>query len=217
MKTHADPTWPIAFRSIFFRSIIYTSVIGLIAQGAYWEAQHLPGERFSELGFVELTQTCILITACLILVYTRHVLHIWPNLTLLLLAFVATSLMREKDAFLDHYVAQHTWKVLVSLIGIPSVTWVAIQRRHFPAEFARYSNTLSLGLFSAGVLATYVFSRLCGRQGFWQNVVQENYVRDAKDMAEEVIELLGYSIILIAMVELLVLVRRIYRSRQAST
>ncbi|RZU99406.1 hypothetical protein [Spiribacter vilamensis] len=212
MNTHLDATWAITFRTLFFRAIIYVLVIGAIAQGAYWEAQYLPEVRFSELGFTELTQTCVLITSCLLLVYIRQVLQIWPNLTLLLLAFVAASLVREQDAFLDHYVATHTWKILVSLIVIPSITWVVIQRRRFLAEFARYSNTLSLGLFTAGILVTYAFSRLFGRQVFWRAVMQEGYMRDVKDMAEEVIELLGYSIILIAIVELLLLARRIYRS-----
>ncbi|WP_309656649.1 hypothetical protein [Vreelandella vilamensis] len=137
-------------------------------------------------------------------------------MTLLLLAFIAASLVREQDRFLDTYVAENTWKVLVALNVIPSITWVVIQRRHFLAELARYSNTLSLGLFTAGVLTTYIFSRLFGRQAFWQTVMQEHYMRDVKDMAEEVVELLGYSMILIAMVELVLLARRIYRARQAS-
>lgn len=217
MKTHLAPTWPIAFRSLFVRAFIYTLLIGFIAQGAYWEAKYLPSVRFSELGFTEFTQTFILATACLLLIYARHVLRVWPNVTLLLLAFIAASLVREQDYFLDNYVARHTWKVLVALIVIPSITWVVIQRRHFLAEFAHYSNTLSLGLFTAGVLTTYIFSRLFGRQIFWQAVMQENYMRDVKSMAEEVVELLGYSIILIAMVELVLLARRIYQARQASS
>ncbi|MCL7929493.1 hypothetical protein [Halomonas llamarensis] len=217
MKTHTEPTWQIAFRSLFVRTVIYTLLIGLIAQGAYWEAKYLPAVRFSELGFTEFMQTLVLATACLLLVYARHVLRVWPNVTLLLLAFIAASLVREQDHFLDAYVAEHTWKILVTLIVIPSITWAVIQRRHFLAEFSHYSNTLSLGLFTAGVLTTYIFSRLFGRQAFWQTVMQEHYTRDVKDMAEEVVELLGYSMILIAMVELVLLARRIYRTRLAST
>ena len=72
------------------------------------------------------------------------------------------------------------------------------------------------GLFVAGMLTTYIFSRLYGRQVFWQTVMQENYMRDVKSMAEEVIELLGYAMILIALVELMLLARRLYHARQVS-
>tara|TARA_B100000745_G_scaffold118686_1_gene76727 strand:+ start:681 stop:824 length:144 start_codon:yes stop_codon:yes gene_type:complete len=45
-------------------------------------------------------------------------------------------------------------------------------------------------------------------------VLQEHYIRDFKDIAEEAIELLGYSLILFATIELLFLARRIHRARQ---
>ncbi|BBI72612.2 hypothetical protein HAALTHF_22730n [Vreelandella aquamarina] len=88
------------------------------------------------------------------------------------------------------------------------------QRQRFLEEFRHYSNTFSFGLFAAGVLVTYIFSRLYGRQDFWRAVLQEHYIRDFKDIAEEAIELLGYSLILFATIELLFLARRIHRARQ---
>ena len=79
------------------------------------------------------------------------------------------------------------------------------------------SNTFAFGLFTAGVLTTYIFSRLYGRQAFWQAILEESYSGTFKSVAEEVVELLGYSLILIATVELLLMTRRIYRARQASS
>jgi len=196
------------------RAVLYVLFIGAIAQGAYLEALYLPTVRFSELGFTELTQTLVLATCCAMLIYIRQVLKVWPTVTLLLLAFVAASLVREQDYFLDNYVARHTWKVLVALIVIPSITWVIIYRRRFLEEFTHYSNTFAFGLFTAGVLTTYIFSRLYGRQDFWRAVLQESYTRDFKNVAEEVVELLGYSLILIATLELLLLARRVYLARQ---
>jgi hypothetical protein len=110
--------------------------------------------------------------------------------------------------------AHNTWKVLVALIIIPTLVWVIKQRRRFLEEFAHYSNTFAFGLFTAGVLTTYIFSRLYGRQDFWRTVLQESYTRDFKNVAEEVVELLGYSLILIATLELLLLARRVYLARQ---
>jgi hypothetical protein len=61
-----------------------------------------------------------------------------------------------------------------------------------------------------------IFSRLYGRQDFWRAVMQDNYIREFKDVAEEAIELLGYSLILFAMIELLLIARRIYKARQVA-
>lgn len=210
----SPPSWPIGFQTILVRAVLYVLFIGAIAQGAYLEALYLPSVRFSELGFTEFTQTLVLATCCAMLIYIRQVLKVWPTVTLLLLAFVAASLVREQDYFLDTYVAHNTWKVLVALIIIPTLVWVIKQRRRFLEEFAHYSNTFAFGLFTAGVLTTYIFSRLYGRQDFWRTVLQESYTRDFKNVAEEVVELLGYSLILIATLELLLLARRVYLARQ---
>lgn len=210
----SPPAWPIDFRTTLLRATLYILFTGAIAQGAYLEAIYLPSVRFTELGFTEFTQTMILVTCCLMLIYVRQVLKVWPTITLLLFAFMAASLIREQDYFFDEHVAPDAWKVLVSLIVIPSIAWVVIQRRRFFEEFICYSNTFSFGLFAAGLLTTYVFSRLYGRQIFWRAVLEDNYVREFKDVAEEVVELLGYSLILFATLELLLLARRIYKARR---
>ena len=155
----------------------------------------------------------VLASCCALLVYIRQVLNVWPTVTLLLLAFIAASLVREQDYFLDHYVAENTWKYLVALIVLPSLAWVIRHRQRFLDEFRYYSNTFAFGLFAAGVLVTYIFSRLYGRQEFWRAVLAEHYIRDFKDIAEEAIELLGYSLILFATIELLFLARRLHRAR----
>ncbi|AVI64139.1 hypothetical protein [Halomonas sp. GFAJ-1] len=212
----SPPAWPIGFQTILVRAVLYVLFIGAIAQGAYLEALYLPSVRFSELGFTEITQSLVLATCCAMLIYVRHVLKVWPTVTLLLLAFVAASLVREQDYFLDNYVARHTWKVLVALIVVPSITWVIIHWRRFLEEFTYYSNTFAFGLFTAGLLTTYIFSRLYGRQDFWRAVLEESYVGTFKSAAEEVVELLGYSLILFATLELLLLALRIHKARRTT-
>jgi hypothetical protein len=207
-------SWPIGFKPLFLRAVLYVLFIGAIPQGAYLEALYLPDIRFSELGFTEFTQTLVLATCCAMLIYIRQVLKVWPTVTLLLLGFVAASLVREQDHFLDTYVAEHTWKALVALIVLPTLFLVIKHRQRFLDEFADYSNTFAFGLFTAGVLTTYIFSRLYGRQEFWQAVLEDSYSGTFKSVAEEVVELLGYSLILIATLELLLLARRVHRARK---
>lgn len=209
------PVWPIDFRTTLLRATLYVLFIGGIAQGAYYEALYFPSVRFSELGFTEFAQTLTLASCCGLLLYIRQVLKVFPNVTLLLFAFIAASLVREQDYFLDVYVADNSWKVIVALIILPSLGWVIYQRRRFLDELSHYSNTFSFGLFAGGVLTTYVFSRLYGRQVFWRAVLENDYVRIFKDVAEEVVELLGYSLILFAIIELLLLALRIRKAQLA--
>nr|WP_228577743.1 hypothetical protein [Halomonas sp.] len=191
--------------------------IAALAQGTYYEALYHPEGRFSELGFTELAQSVLLLMSAMLLLYVRQVLRVWPTITLLMFAFVFSSFIREQDYWLDTWVARHTWKVLVALVIVPCLYWVIMERRRFIEEFAWYGNSFSFGLFAAGVLVTHVFSRLYGRQSFWMAVLEENYVRTFKNAAEEVVELLGYGLILIAVIEFVLLARRWQRANSRAS
>lgn len=206
---------PIGFAATCLRAALYILLIAGIAQGVYYEALYLPESRFSERGFTELAQSGLLALSTLLLLYVRFGLHALPQVSLLLLAFVASSLVREQDAHLDSHVFDGAWQLLVALIILPSLYSVIRQRRAFVAQFAGYANSLSFGLFAAGFLTTYVFSRLYGRSEMWQAILREDYVRTFKDAAEEVVELFGYALILIAMIELALLARRWALARRA--
>ena len=205
--------WPISFTATCIRATLYILLIAGMAQGAYLEGLHFPEVRFSERGFTELAQSAVLLSASLLLLYTRQVLKVLPTVTLLMFAFTFSSFIREQDYWLD-MVARHTWKAIVALIVFPTLFWVIRERKRFVDEFRHYVNSFSFGLFAAGVLTTYVFSRLYGRSAFWEAVLEENYIRTFKDAAEEIIELLGYTLILIAVIELTLLARRWYLARR---
>lgn len=209
-------SWPLSFTNTCIRAALYILLIAGLAQGTFIEALHYPEVRFSEYGFTELAQTTVLALTAALLLYTRQVLKVLPTVTLLMFGFVFASLIREQDYFLDAWVARHTWKVLVALVVVPVLFWVIRERQRFVAEFASYANSFSFGLFAAGVLTTFVFSRLYGRSDFWEAVLQVHYVRTFKDAAEEVVELLGYALILIAVIELTLLARRWALARRAS-
>ena len=134
---------------------------------------------------------------------------------LLMFGLLFASLIREQDVHLDTHVFDGAWQLLVSLTLLPILAAVIRRRRRFVAELAAYANSFSFGLFAAGFLTTYVFSRLYGRTEKWQALLQENYVRAFKDAAEEVVELFGYALLLIAVIELALLARRWALARRA--
>ncbi|GKW50888.1 hypothetical protein [Halomonas sp. NCCP-2165] len=204
---------PYRLPPLALRAFLYLLLVALLAQGAFWEASHLPEWRFTERGFTELAQGGLLLGASLLLLYTRQGLGLLPNVTLLLFAFTFGSFIREQDYWLDTHVFDGAWQLLAALVMLPSLYWVLRRRRRFAEEFADYANSLSFGLFAAGFLTTYVFSRLYGRSAFWEAILQEQYLRTFKDAAEEVVELLGYGLVLIAMIELVILARHWRRTR----
>lgn len=200
--------WPIGFAVACLRAGLYVLLIAGCGQLAYLEAGHFSQSRFTEHGLVELAQSLVLAASAALLLFVRQVQRALPTVTLLMLAFVASSLVREQDYWLDTHIARHTWKVMVALIALPTLALVVRRRHRFADEFRHYSNTFSFGLFASGVLVTYVFSRLFGRQSLWQTIMQERYLRSFKNAAEEMVELLGYALILIAIIELVLLARR---------
>lgn len=153
----SPPQWPISFGYALLRATLYVLFIAGIAQGGYFEALYFPNVRYSELGFTEFTQTLVLASCCILLIYIRQVLRVWPTVTLLLLAFIAASLVREQDFFLDHYVAKHTWKILVTLIVVPALVWVIVQRRRFLEEFNTIAIHLPLGCSPRALLLPTFF------------------------------------------------------------
>lgn len=213
MKESLPAVPPLPFRQLCLRAVLYMLFIAALAQGVYFEAIYLTEVRFSEYGFTELTQSALLATAAALLIYTRQALRVLPTVTLLLLGFVLASLIREQNHFLDTLVAHNVWKVLVALVILPILYRVIRDRRRLIEELSGYANSFSFGFFAAGVLTTYVFSRLYGRSKLWEAVLEDNYARTFKDAAEEVVELLGYALILIAIIELVILARHWARQR----
>lgn len=214
-KSLPEPSWPIGFRVVCLRATLYILLIAGIAQGVFYEALYFADARFSERGFTELAQTSLLATASALLLYAMLGLRELRLVALLMFGFLFASLIREQDALLDARVFDGAWQLLVSLTVLPILFMVIRQRRRFVAEFAAYANSFSFGLFAAGFLTTYVFSRLYGRQDFWRAVLQENYLRDFKSAAEELVELFGYALLLIAVIELVLLARRWALARKA--
>lgn len=207
-KSLPTSPWPISFRATCLRATLYILLVAGIAQGVFYEALYFPDTRFSESGFTELAQTTLLAVASALLLYVLLGLRELRLVALLMFGFLFASLIREQDALLDTHVFDGAWQVLVSLTVLPVLFVIIRHRRDFVNEFTAYGNSFSFGLFAAGFLTTYVFSRLYGRGDFWKAILQENYLRAFKNAAEEVVELFGYAVLLIAVIEFTLLARR---------
>lgn len=202
------------FRAVALRAGIYILFLAGVMQAVLMVDARYPGApNFSETSLTEITQAVLLLLCTLSMLLIRYHFEALRTVSLMLGAFFAMSFVRENDLWLDSYVFDGAWECLVALIAVPTLAVTLRARRDFVEEFAQISNSLGFGLFAGGFLTTYVFSRLYGRHELWEALMGEHYLRVVKDAAEEITELTGYSLLLFASVELLLVARKIHHAR----
>lgn len=206
-----------SFRAVSARAGAYILLLaGLMQAVLTIDARHVGAPNFGETSLTELTQALLLLFCALMMGYMRYRYRVLRIISLLMGAFFAMSLIRENDLWLDTYVFDGAWQCLVALVALPALVATIRARHDFVDEFAQVSNSLGFGLFAGGFLTTYVFSRLYGRSELWQALMGDHYLRVVKDAAEEITELTGYSLLLFASIELLLMGKALHQARSAS-
>jgi hypothetical protein len=129
-----------------------------------------------------------------------------PATDLLSLVFVM-SFIREMNNIIEF------WFYLV----LPFIAWFGFllvkKFKKVVVALTEFAELKSSGAFFLGFLVTFVFSRFFGKKTLWMAMLGDMYSRNAKNLAEEGIELLGYSLILISVVELLIYVLQVDKKR----
>ncbi|RKR04458.1 hypothetical protein C7446_1667 [Kushneria sinocarnis] len=195
--------------AILGRYFVYLCALALLCQMQYWSVLANPGTRFSELSFVELAQSGLLLVSLILLWRTRQ-LGTWPAGTALMFGWLLASLIREQDFQLDR-LFDGLWQWLVAVVAIATVRHLWRQREQIAEECRSFFAWSGFGLFMGGFMATYVFSRLMGRSALWEAVLGEAYQYRIKSGVEETLELLGYALMFAACVELWLLARRRFK------
>lgn len=116
-----------------------------------------------------------------------------------LLPLVAAA--RELDAVFDRIVFHGAWAIPAAFILL--VGFYRIFKSHSilkleVIEFAQTQQAVFLGL---GFFIVAVFAQICGQQAIMRAVFQEHYLRSIGGFVEEIIEFLGYIILVIGSLE----------------
>ena len=121
-------------------------------------------------------------------------------------AIAVVSLIREMDAFLENNLFDKAWQVLALVVILPTLWFVYKNLSKFIEQLYGVFSTFSFGLMFSGTIIIHVFARLFGRKSVWTSLMtEEKYIRAVKDTAEEGVELLGYAIVLMGVIELALL------------
>lgn len=196
------PVW-----SILWRLVVYGLLMVAIAQILSLDARQPVALKFSENTFTEWAQQTIL--ALILGVFAISALR-YPGhrgLSIALCGCAGIGLVREFNNFFKDQVFEGAWQ-LTALLLLGVTIWLFIPyRKHFLHNLRTIRGTFSEGMLIAGFITTFIFSRLFGRGTFWETLMGDRYFRSVKNAAEEGVELLGYSLLLIAAIEYYLLLK----------
>ena len=109
--------------------------------------------------------------------------------------------IRELDYFLDRFVADNFWQVLIGIIASFLIAYTFRQRRRFRIAWLRVWPSPGLTLLFAGATIIFAFVQLVGHEPLWMAILGDDYQRVVKLAVEEFIELSGYFLWLIGTIE----------------
>lgn len=191
------------------RGFVYLFAVAGVAQLISLEGyQLLSAAEYSEKTLTEHMQDFMSFFSCMLFLYAARVDKKLNIAATLLGALMAMMFVRESDSLLDQYVFDGAWQTIVCLIFVCVLIFLWGQFFSIYASLKEYSLQSSFGTFLAGFVTILAFSRLMGRASFWQAVMGDSYMRIVKNIVEEGIETLGYTLIFISAVELVIACRR---------
>ncbi len=186
------------------RFFVYAILVGAVALCVSWEAKYGTADYlFDEDSILEYLQVIALLFTAL----AAHVAGHWskPKMALssLLVGAACIACIREFDFALDRYLFDGAWQLMACITAFIAISRAWQHKENLKEAISEFLARPSFGIMAAGFITVFVFSRLIGRQVFWQAVMGDDYMRVVKIAVEESTELLGYTLILIGSLEFL--------------
>lgn len=158
-------------------------------------------ELFTEHSWVEATHVLFPLLAAVLVLMARPDDDDHPlPLRWLFAALLASLGIRETDYWLDDYVFDGAWQILV--IGVlAACAWAAWpNRRLIKAELQDYLQSTSWGILASGWIVM-IFSRFFGMSVFWMRLMGDNFDRSVKNAVEESLESVAFALFVWAALE----------------
>jgi hypothetical protein len=146
----------------------------------------------SEFSPVEIIQAIILGVCGVILGWVAKYCPSQRPLAFPLGGLALAFLIRELDYFLDRYLIDNLWQVLVAIASALVIAYTFRHRRRLQIALARLWPSPGLTLLFSGAVILFAFVRLVGHEPLWMSILGDSYQRVIKLAVEEFIELIGY-------------------------
>lgn len=162
-----------------------------------------PGDQLgtSEYSPLEIVQPLILVICGLLMGWIALNLPAQRSLAIGFGGLALAFTIRELDFFLDRYVADNFWQLLIAVIAALVIVYTYRHRRHVTIALARIWPSPGLALLFSGAVILFAFVRLVGHDPLWQALLGDDYRRLVKLAVEEFIELIGYLLWLVGSIE----------------
>lgn len=155
----------------------------------------------SEFSPIEVIQPFMLMLCGLLMAWVAQHCPSQRPLAIALGGVTFVCIVRELDYFLDRYVADNLWQVLIGITVPLIIVYTFRQRRRFLIALARIWPSPALALMFAGAAILFGFVQFVGHEPLWQAILGDDYRRVAKLAVEEFIELSGYLLWLVGAIE----------------
>lgn len=152
------------------------------------------GSTIGEASVTEIVQVVLLIITTLMFLRLANKFPHIRHATILIAGFFSVLTIRELDHWLDT-VFHGFWlfpALMVTTVALAYASRGGVETLNQLAVLLRIHAVKQM---IAWVVLLLVFSRIYGMGAFWQDVMNEYYVREVKNIVEEGIELLCYSLI----------------------
>jgi hypothetical protein len=155
----------------------------------------------SEYSPVELIQVGILAICGLLYAWVANNCPSQRPIAFAFGGMALTFFIRELDYFLDLYVTDNFWQVLLGIVLALLIAYVYRQRRRFLIAWHRLWPSPGMTLLFAGATIIFAFGPLVGYEPLWMAILGDDYQRVVKLAVEELIELSAYFLWLIGTIE----------------
>lgn len=183
---------------VVLRIVVYALLIFGVAEAIFFDAAHPMEEGyFGEITLTEIGQELILFVLFVFYLFiSKNQVEI-KEVSLLVALFFLASFIREFNFLVEHW-------IYLELPVLAIFLWILIKNfRKMEKQLQRFFSIPASSWLVAGVLVTFVFSRLFGRSKFWRLLYHDDTYRLAKAATEEGLELLGNTLMLIGAIEFL--------------
>jgi hypothetical protein len=162
-----------------------------------------PSDKFgtSEFSPIEIVQPIIILFCGALMVWVAEYCPSQRPIAIPFGALALACFIRELDYFLDRFLLDNLWQVLIGIPAAFVIVYLFRVRRRFRIAWVRIWPSPGIILLFAGALILFSFVQFVGHEPLWQAILGDNYVRAAKLAIEEFIELIGYCLWLIGSIE----------------
>ena len=155
----------------------------------------------SEFSPVEIIQTIILGVCGVIMWWVARYCPMQRPIAIPFGGMALAFLIRELDYFLDRFIIDNLWQVIIVVFGSLVIAYTYRSRKRLQIALARIWPSPGLTLLFSGAVILFAFVRLVGHEPLWMSILGEDYTRIVTLAVEEFIELIGYFLWLIGTIE----------------